>query len=235
MRFWRRDRELHRLEAELRAARNDAPTEFIRTLVGSQREPRWLRPRLRIGVAVALGALVLAAMASAGGVGVIKQGTRATWHVVNRSTHKSKPRVLLGSSAASAQYERHCGGPTEPPCYITIYDAQVREGDSGFTSLVFTLSLDAIPSVDVTVRWDTTTRLGTATGGAGCAPMVDYVHQSLVATFPAGTSSITVTVPVCGDTVPEPNETLYVTLSDQSPNAVIARFQAQGTIINDDH
>jgi hypothetical protein len=177
-------------------------------------------------------------MASAGGLGVVKDGTTSAWHEVKRTTHKSQPRVLLGSSSASAQYERHCGGPTEPPCYITIYDAQVKEGDSGITSMVFTLSLDAIPTVDVTVHWDTTTRLGTATGGASCAPAlppVDYVHQSMEATFPAGTSSITVTVPVCGDLVPEQDETLYVTLCCQSPNAMIARFQAQGTIINDDH
>src|ERR687887_1720560 len=195
MKFWQRDKGLRRLEAELRAARHEAPREFIRTLLAHEREPRWLRPRLRIGVAVGLGALALTAMASAGGLGVVRDGTTSAWHEVKRTTHKSQPRVLLGSSSASAQYERHCGGPTEPPCYITIYDAQVKEGDSGITSMVFTLSLDAIPTVDVTVHWDTTTRLGTATGGSSCAPLVDYVHQSLVATFPAGTSSITVTVP----------------------------------------
>ncbi len=237
MRFWRRDRELRRLEAELRAARHEAPREFIRTLLAGEREPRWLRPRLRIGVAVALGALALAAMASAGGVGVVKDGTKAAWHVVKRTTHKSSPRRVL-ASPASAQYVKHCGGPNEDHCHITIFDAQVREGNSGTTPMNFTVSLDATPSVNITVDFITSNgTLNGATGGVTCSGYpVDYVIQAGTLVFPAGTPSETITVTVCGDTVVEPDETLYVTLFNPQPpgSATIVRDRATGTILNDD-
>jgi hypothetical protein len=232
VRFWHRDKELRRLEAELRAERHEAPREFIRTLLAREREPRWLRPRLRIGVAVALVALAFAAMASAGGLGVIKQGTKAAVHVIKRTTHKSAPRHVL-SSAASNQYQKQCGGPNEVPCHITIFDANVREGDSGITLITFTVSLDATPSTPVTV--DYSTMDGSATGGAACGPGIDYVSQTGTLTFPPGTASLTITVQVCGDTSSESNETFYVNLCCQSPNASIYRNRATGTIVNDDH
>ena len=231
MRFWQRDRELRRLEAELRAARHEAPKEFIRTLVGREREPRWLRPRLRIGAALALAALALAAMASAGGMGVIKEGTTAAVDVIKRTTQKSAPRQVLASSAGN-QYEKRCGGGNEVPCHITIFDASVREGDSGITLITFTVSLDATPTTPVSV--DYFTQDGTATGGGAC-PGSDYIIQAGTLVFPPGVSSQTITVQVCGDTIPEGKETFYVNLCCQSPNATIYRMRATGTIVNDDH
>jgi Calx-beta domain len=243
MRFWQRNRELRRLEAELRAARHEAPSEFIRTLLGREREPRWLRPRLRIGAAVALAALALAAIASAGGMGVITEGTKAAVSVIKRTTHESAPRHVL-SSAASNQYQKMCGGPNEVPCHITIFDASVREGNSGLTPMPFTVSLDATPSTTVTVDYSTSP--GTAIGGASCGPPTDpdpdYLSQATPSNgtpttlvFPMGTASETITVSVCGDTVPEPNETFNVNLCCPSPNASIVRMRATGTIVNDDH
>lgn len=229
MRFWHRDKELRRLEAELRAERHEAPREFIRTLLAREREPRWLRPRLRIGGAVALVALAFAAMASAGGMGVIKQGTEAAVDVIKRTTQKSAPRHVLASSASN-QYEKRCGGPNEVPCHITIFDANVREGNSGVTLITFTVSLDATPSTPVTVDYNTTN--GTATAGA--CPGGDYVFQMGQLTFPPGVASQTITVQVCGDTVQEPNETFNVNLFNPSPNASIFRNRATGTIVNDD-
>jgi hypothetical protein len=235
MRRWRRDKELRRLEADLRASRHEAPTEFLRNLVAGERDSRWLTPRLRIGVAVALGALALAAMASAGGVGVVTHGTKTGWHVVKRTTHKSAPRRVL-ASAGSGQYVAQCGGPGQDVCHITIFDAQVKEGNSGTTALTFTLSLDATNSVPITVTYNTTP--GTATPGTcGVGPDPDYVSQPAgMATFPAFMPSTTITITVCGDTVPEPNETLNVNLLLCSGGGCfIDRNQAQGTILNDDH
>jgi hypothetical protein len=236
MRFWQRDRELRRLEAELRAARHEAPREFIRTLVGREREPRWLRPRLRIGAAVALAALALAAIASAGGMGVITEGTKAAVSVIKRTTHESAPRQVL-SSAASSQYQKQCGGPNEVPCHITIFDASVREGNSGKTPMPFTVSLDATPSTLVEVDYSTSDGTGTnpAFGGAVCGPGVDYETQAGTLHFQPGVASQTITVQVCGDTTPEQNETFNVNLCCPTPNASIFRMQATGTIVNDDH
>jgi hypothetical protein len=230
MRFWRRNSELRRLEAELRAARHEAPSDFIRALVADERgEPRWLRPRLRIGAAVAIGALALAAMASAGGVGVVKEGTEAAWHVVKRSTQTSEPRVLAGS-AASQQYEKSCGGPTDPHnCKITIFDASVREPRTGTAVMTFTVSLDAPAGAPVTVTYSTSD--GSATGGAACGPGVDYVIQSGTLVFPAGTQSQTISIIVCSDAISEGNETFFVNLTGSSPNSEIVRNRAAGVIL----
>src|SRR2546421_4442753 len=127
MRFWREDRELRRLEAELRAARHEAPQEFIRKLVARLGEPARLAPRVRIGLAVAVGALALTAMASAGGIGLIENGTNAAVHVIKRTTHKSPPQ-LVTASAATAQYR--CGTPDQP-CHVTIFDSSAKEPKSG--------------------------------------------------------------------------------------------------------
>lgn len=56
-----------------------------------------------------------------------------------------------------------------------------------------------------TVRWRTTNR-------SALAPQ-DLVASSGVATIPAGRTAATITVPVVGDTVVEPDETLRVPLS----------------------
>jgi hypothetical protein len=227
MRFWQRDTKLRRLEAELRAARHEAPSEFIRTLLGGEREPRWLRPRLRIGAAVAIAALALSAMASAGGMGVIKDGTKAAVHVIKRTTHTSTPRRVLASSAGD-QYQPHCNGPNQPACQVTIYDATVREGNSGLTPITFTVALSAYPDTPVHVHWVTEDR--SASGGA--CPAADYMSDSGDLLFLPGETSKTITVYVCGDTVFELNETFVVKIT--STDAEVVRTPATGTILNDD-
>src|SRR5207248_4422254 len=52
-------------------------------------------------------------------------------------------------------------------------------------------------------------------------------------TFSPGQTSQTVTVSVLGDTLYEPNETLYLNLSAPT-YATLGRSQAVGTIVNDD-
>jgi hypothetical protein len=176
-------------------------------------------------------------MASAGGVGVVTHGTKTGWHVVKRTTHKSAPRRVL-ASAGSGQYVAQCGGPGQDVCHITIYDAQVREGNSGTTALIFTLSLDATNTTPITVTYSTSdgTGLHPATGGAACVPgVVDYITQAGTATFQIGMPSTTITILVCGDTVPEFDETLNVNLLSCVGSCFIDRNQAQGTILNDDH
>jgi len=66
------------------------------------------------------------------------------------------------------------------------------------------------------------------TGSAG-----DYSGTSGTLSFPPGTTTQTITVPVTGDTTPEANETFFVNLTNAS-NAVISDGQGVGTIVNDD-
>jgi hypothetical protein len=199
-------------------------------------EARWGRPRLRIGLAVALLTLALAAVASAGGFSVVQQGTRAAVDVIKRTTHTSSPRTL-SSSPANAQYKKHCSTPPSltPKCHITIFDASVREGSTGTTTIMtFTVSLDVTNDAPVTVQYMTSDVLGGATGGAACGPGIDYMSQTGTLMFPAGMPSQTINITICGDALVEPNETFHVTLFNASSNADIYRATATGTIVNDD-
>ena len=98
-------------------------------------------------------------------------------------------------------------------------------GVAGAANAVFTVTLSAPWPVAVSVHYATAD--GTATAGN------DYTARSGTLVIPAGATSGTISVPVQGDVVYEPNETFTVTLS--SPvSATIDDGQAVGTIQNDD-
>jgi len=118
------------------------------------------------------------------------------------------------------------GGFTFAPTpSLSINDASVTEGNTGTTNASFTVTLSAASGQVVTVNYATAN--GTATAGS------DYVAGSGTVTFPAGSTTQTITVVVNGDVVNEPNETFLVDLSGVV-NATIADAQGQGTIVNDD-
>jgi regulation of enolase protein 1 (concanavalin A-like superfamily) len=108
---------------------------------------------------------------------------------------------------------------------ITIADRAVTEGNAGTANAVLTLSLSAASSSAVTVNY--ATAAGTATAGS------DYTTASGTATFAAGTTSTTIAVPIVGDTIVEPDETVLVNLTSPA-NATIGDPQAILTITNDD-
>ena len=113
----------------------------------------------------------------------------------------------------------------EAPPGLSVADASVDEGDSGSTTMTFTVTLNPVASGQVTVDWATAD--GTARAGT------DYTAGSGSLTFSAGDSSKTVSVTVAGDDVDEPNETFTVTLSSAS-GADISDGTATGTITDDD-
>ncbi|PYS55308.1 MAG: hypothetical protein DMF76_26115, partial [Acidobacteria bacterium] len=103
----------------------------------------------------------------------------------------------------------------------------VVEGNSGQRQAVFYVFLSAPANVDVTVQYSTQDR--TATAGS------DYVAASGTLIFPANstTTTLSVSVPVLGDTDIEPHEFFELRLSNPT-NADIERAIGVGTIINDD-
>ena len=103
--------------------------------------------------------------------------------------------------------------------------SRCQEGNSGTTPATFTVNLSVASVFTVTVNFATAN--GTATAGS------DYQATSGTLTFAPGTTSQTLTVPVLGDTLDEPNETFTVTLSNPT-NATLATAQATGTIVDDD-
>jgi chitinase len=107
---------------------------------------------------------------------------------------------------------------------LSIGNAAVAEGNSGPTSLTFTVTLSAPGTSPVTVAYATA-------DGSATAPL-DYTATSGTLTF-SGTTTQSITVSIVGDTVVEPNETFQVVLSAPT-GATIAAGSATGTITNDD-
>jgi chitinase len=111
---------------------------------------------------------------------------------------------------------------------ISVIGNSVAEGDTGASNqLVFTVSMDQAVNEAVTVQYATID--DTAVAGE------DYIGiPTTTLTFAAGETSKTVAVDVIGDETVENDETLSLTLSNQSANAEIATGSALGTITNDD-
>lgn len=85
---------------------------------------------------------------------------------------------------------------------VSIANVSMVEGNSGTTNMVFIVTLSAAQASDVT--FDYATLDGTATAGT------DYTAVSGSKTITAGGTSTTVTVPIIGDTVSEPEEMFYL-------------------------
>ena len=113
----------------------------------------------------------------------------------------------------------------DTPVGLSINNATVAEGNTGNTDATFTITLSAATTQIVTVGF--ATAAGTATAGQ------DFTQTTGTATFPAGTTTQTVTVPIVGDADFEPDETFTVVLSNPQ-NALLTDAQGLGTITNDD-
>lgn len=111
---------------------------------------------------------------------------------------------------------------------LSIGPASVLEGNSGQVGLEFTVSLSG-PAPAGGVNYTVNTTDGTATAPGD---YVAFVNAS--ASIAAGQSSGTFSVIVNGDTTPEANETLTVTLSNLVNATAGASLTATGTITNDD-
>jgi len=113
---------------------------------------------------------------------------------------------------------------------LSIADAQVTEGDSGTTQLVFDVTLDAPVDVDVSVNYQTQDGTATTTDS-------DYAATSGALTIATGDTTGQIVVDVNGDTKVELDEALTVALSNlqaDGRDVTIGDSSAQGTIINDD-
>ena len=113
----------------------------------------------------------------------------------------------------------------DDPTEIHAAPASVLEGNAGTTPLPFQIQLSSTNSAVVTVTF--LTKDGSAQGG------IDYIPTNGTLTFLPGESTKTVIVSVLGDRITEPNETLFLCLSN-AVNARLIETQVQGTIIDDD-
>jgi chitinase len=113
-----------------------------------------------------------------------------------------------------------------PTIFVSINDITVAEGSGGASNATFAVTLSGPNSVPVSVVAQTTG--GTANANADYTPVGPTTLQ-----FPAGTTSQTFTVPIVGDTLDEPNETVVVSLTNPT-NAALGKAQGAATIIDDD-
>jgi len=113
----------------------------------------------------------------------------------------------------------------DPPPSVSIQDAALDEGNAGKRSAVFSVSLSAPSGQVVLVSFATAN--GTAEAPA------DYTAVSGILTFPPGTQTLTIAVPVVGDNVAELDEAFVVDLANAA-NAVLGDEQGEATIVNDD-
>ncbi len=118
------------------------------------------------------------------------------------------------------------GSGTPPGSDPILYsdDSSVSEGDSsGVARIVVRLS----PAATKTVTVNYATASGTARSPG------DFTARSGSLTFPAGTTTRNVDVPIVNDTIAEATETFTLTLSSPS-GAVLGDSSATATIIDDD-
>ena len=109
---------------------------------------------------------------------------------------------------------------------LSVSDESAVEGDTGDSvTIQFTVTLDPTAVSPVTVEWATAD--GTAQAGT------DYTAGSGSLRFDVGDTTRTVSVPVTGDNMDEPNETFTVTLSN-AVGATLGRAVGTGTIVDDE-
>ena len=114
-------------------------------------------------------------------------------------------------------------GPSLP--MLSVSDASVTEGDTGTTSMSFTVVLSEAASEDVTFDY-------TTASGSAVAPN-DYVNTAGSLTIPAGQTQQSITVVVNGDLLEEGKESFQVNLSN-AVNATLADSIAEGLIVDND-
>jgi hypothetical protein len=133
---------------------------------------------------------------------------------------------LSGASGATLADGQGVGMIVDDEPRISISDVSKKEGNSGTTSFVFTVTLSVAYDAPVTV--DYATANGTAKTGDN-----DYVAKSGHLTFAPGQTSKTISISVKGDKKNEAHETFFLNLGNANAG-LIDDGQGLGTILNDD-
>jgi hypothetical protein len=125
------------------------------------------------------------------------------------------------------------GLPMQSGNTVSINDVSLVEGNIDASSMTFTVTLTA-PGEHPSIGVQYTTADGPPPSGA-TAPS-DYNSVSNLLVFPGGLggATMTISVPINGDTAVEPDETFFVNLTIVDSPATLSDGQGVGTIINDD-
>jgi hypothetical protein len=121
--------------------------------------------------------------------------------------------------ASAATVARDGGTPL-----VIVGDMDVPEGNER-NEITIPIALSSPSSMTVTVEWSTAD--DTALAGR------DYVAASGVATFAPGTTSATITVPILGNDVAEPDKAFWVVFGGAA-NAGVGSARVRVNLVNDD-
>lgn len=121
-------------------------------------------------------------------------------------------------------------GAIEYGLYFNINDVTVTEGDEGTTEAEFAITL--LDTLDQPATEQISVDYATSDGRANAGEDFESISGTLI--FALGDTELNTIVPVTGDTLPETNETFFVSLSEATGNAVIQDSQGVGLIANDD-
>jgi hypothetical protein len=148
--------------------------------------------------------------------------------------------LLVGSGAIMAATPVAAASVGDPT--IAVAGVAVTEGNSGQTSMPFTVSLAAVSAAPVTARFrtipnHTPLQPGDATPGPSCSAGVDYIAVDQTVTIPANANppQVTVNVPICGDTLNEGGEIVTVQLSAVQGAICQELCATWATIVDDDN
>lgn len=153
--------------------------------------------------------------------------------IVNDTLFEGNETILLGLGA-SANYTVGGGAAhtmtivdNDAAPVLTINDATLTEGDAGSTNMVFTVTLTGATGLASSVNF--TTAPGSALAGT------DYTTTSGTLNFGAGAGpqTLTISVPILGNTIFQANRQFVVNLTGAT-NATIGDPQGTGTIVDDD-
>jgi hypothetical protein len=109
---------------------------------------------------------------------------------------------------------------------VTISDPQIIEGNGGTRDLTFTLTLDRVMPIPVTIYVATSPY-------SSAQPGIDYLPVSRAITIAAGKTVAKVPVSVIGDTLTEGDEMVWLGMAPES-EAIIRKANGYGTIVDDD-
>ena len=160
--------------------------------------------------------------------------------VVNLSGNNPTTATIADGSATGTIND------DDPAPKATVTGQTKAEGNTATTTFTFTVTLDAPSSQTATMQYSTqdgpaTANNDAAKGGAACGgpTQVDYIATlNGTLTIPAGQTTGTIDVPVCGDTFNEKDEafSVVVSSSDSSVDCTTtpANCTATSVITNDD-
>lgn len=173
------------------------------------------------------------------GAGTLSIGANSTSTVITRTVvgdtlDEDNEDFHIDLSAASAGSISDARGSVTindddatPTLSVDAGGCTVTEGNSGSLDCAFVLRLSAISSK--TVSFNTATTAGSASAGA------DFTgHSSTARSIAAGQSTLTVNVPVLGDTLDEDSEIFTLNVSAVQ-NATPGSLNATGTITDNDN